>query len=244
MFKLKIMKLDILAFGVHPDDVDLFCSGTILKHLSIGHKCGIIDLTQGELGTRGSAELRLKEAKDAAIVLGVEVRENLKMNDGFFINDQKHQQLIIEKIRQYQPDIILCNALEDRHPDHARASSLVSDASFYSGLVKIKTVLNGKEQKPWRPKVVYHYIQDTNLKPDLIIDVSEFVETKMNAIKTFKSQFYDSKSKEPQTPISVDNFFEVIKGKMAVNGRAAGFKYGEAYTVERTIGVKSLFDIV
>ena len=233
------MKLDILAIGVHPDDVELSCSGTLLKHISFGKKCGILDLTQGELGTRGSAELRLKEAAEAAKILGVSFRENLGMADGFFVNDKAHQLKIIEVLRKYQPEIVLCNAVSDRHPDHGRAAQLVSEACFYSGLRKIET-----GQEAWRPKAVYHYIQDRQLKPDLVIDVTPFVEKKMEAIKAFGSQFYDPDSIEPESPITVKNFFELVKGKMAAYGRDAGFEYGEGFTVERTIGINDLFDIL
>jgi N-acetylglucosamine malate deacetylase 1 len=237
------MKLDILAIGVHPDDVELSCSGTLLKHISMGKKCGILDLTQGELGTRGNSELRMKEAQMAAKILGVEVRENLGMPDGFFQNDKEHQLKIIQILRKYKPEIVLCNAVADRHPDHGRSSQLVSDACFYSGLRKIETVLNGASQEAWRPKAVYHYVQDRMLKPDILIDVTPFVEKKMEAIYAFKSQFYDPNSTEPESPITVKNLFEVIKGKMALYGRDAGFEYGEGFTVERTPGVGSLFDL-
>ncbi len=233
------MKLDVLAIGVHPDDVELSCSGTLLKHIALGKKCGILDLTAGELGTRGSAELRLKEADDAAKILGVSIRKNLKMADGFFKNDKEHQLEIIKIIREYQPEVILCNAVFDRHPDHGRASQLVSEACFYSGLIKIET-----NQEAWRPKAIYHYIQDRNIKPDFVIDVTAFVDKKMEAIAAFKSQFYNPNSKEPESPISVKNFMDVVKGKMAVYGRDAGFEYAEAFTVEKVIGVNNLFDII
>lgn len=237
------MKLDILAIGVHPDDVELSCAGTILKHIALGKKCGILDLTQGELGTRGSAELRKVEAANAAKILGVSVRENLKMADGFFKNDKEHQLEVIKKLRQYQPEIILCNAVSDRHLDHGRASQLVSEACFYSGLMKIETELNGVKQHAWRPKVVYHYIQDRLLKPDLLVDVTAFADKKMEAIQAFSSQFYNANSQEPVTPISVKNFLEFIRGKMAVLGRDICVDYAEGFTVERTIGVENLFDI-
>lgn len=233
------MKLDILAIGVHPDDVELSCAGTLLKHISLGKKCGILDLTAGELGTRGSGELRLKEAEEAAKILGVSIRRNLKMADGFFKNDKEHQLQIIQILREYQPEIVLCNALIDRHPDHGRAAQLVSEACFYSGLIKIET-----NQKAWRPKAVYHYAQDKQIKPDFVVDVSSFVDKKMEAIQAFKSQFYNPDSKEPESPISVKNFFDVVKGKMAAYGRDAGFEYAEAFTVERTIGINNLFEII
>lgn len=238
------MKLDILAIGVHPDDVELSCGGTLLKHIALGKTCGILDLTCGELGTRGSGELRLIEAQDAAKILGVSVRDNLKMADGFFKNDQEHQLQIITKIRQYQPEIILCNAITDRHPDHGRSSQLVSEACFYSGLVRIETQLNGTKQAPWRPKNVYHYIQDRHIKPDFVVDVTPFFDKKMEAIKAFKSQFYNPNSTEPESPISMKNFFDFLEGKMRILGRDAGFEYAEGFTTERVIGITNLFNIV
>lgn len=236
-------KLDILAIGVHPDDVELSCSGTLLKHMAMGKKCGILDLTSGELGTRGSGELRLKEAAAAARVLGIAVRDNLKMADGFFKNDKEHQIAIIKKIREYQPEIILCNAVSDRHPDHGRAAQLVSEACFYSGLIKVETAYDGFKQVAWRPKAVYHYIQDHQLKPDFVVDVTSFVDKKMEAIQAFKSQFYDPNSNEPESPITVKIFFELVKGKMNVFGRDAGFDYAEGFTVERSMGVNNIFDL-
>ena len=237
------MKLDILAIGAHPDDVELSCSGTLLKHIASGKICGILDLTCGELGTRGSGPLRLQEAANAAKVLGISVRDNLKMDDGFFVNDKKHQLEIIKKIRHYKPEIIVCNALSDRHPDHARAAHLVSEACFYSGLVKIETAYEGFKQEPWRPKAVYHYIQDRQLNPDFIIDVSAFVNIKMEAIKAFKSQFYDPNSNDPESPISGENFFDLVKAKMIVFGRDAGFDYAEGFNVERVLGINDLFHL-
>jgi len=238
------MKLDILAIGVHPDDVELSCAGTILKHIAFGKKCGILDLTSGELGTRGSGELRLTEAANSAKILGVSIRDNLKMADGFFKNDKEHQLEIIKKIREFQPEIILCNAITDRHPDHGRAAALVSEACFYSGLIRIETKQNGANQQAWRPKAVYHYIQDRQLKPDFVVDVSSFFEKKMEAIQAFKSQFYNPNSNEPVSAISVKNFLEVVKGKMAVFGRDAGFEYAEGFTVERTIGIDNILNIL
>lgn len=238
------MKLDILAIGVHPDDVELSCAGTLLKHIALGKKCGILDLTCGELGTRGSGELRLIEAADAAKILGVSVRDNLKMADGFFKNDTAHQLEIIKKIREYQPEIVLCNAVTDRHPDHGRSAALVSEACFYSGLMRIETEHNGHKQQHWRPKAVYHYIQDRQLKPDFVVDVTEFFDKKMEAIKAFRSQFYSPDSTEPESPISMKNFFDFIEEKMRVFGRDAGFEFAEGFTVERTIGVNDLFDIL
>lgn len=236
-------KLDILAIGVHPDDVELSCSGTLLKHISLGKKCGILDLTCGELGTRGTAALRLQEAASAAKILGISVRDNLKMADGFFKNDKEHQLSIIKKIREYQPEIVLCNAVSDRHPDHPRAAQLVIEACFYSGLVKVETAYDGFKQQPWRPKAIYHYIQDRQLKPDFVVDVTPFIDKKMEAIQAFKSQFYDPTSNEPESPISMKNFFEVVKGKMSVFGRDAGFDFAEGFTVNRSIGIDNIFDL-
>jgi N-acetylglucosamine malate deacetylase 1 len=187
--------------------------------------------------------LRLEEAAAAAKVLGIDIRDNLGMADGFFKNDRVHQLKIIEKIREYQPDIVLCNALSDRHPDHGRAARLVSEACFYSGLRKIETEKNGNKQESWRPKAVYHYIQDRYMKPDFVVDVTPFVDKKMEAIKTFKSQFYDPQSNEPESPISVKNFLDVVLGKMSVYGRDAGYDYAEGFVTERVIGVKDLFDL-
>ncbi len=238
------MKLDILAFGIHPDDVELSCSGTLLKHIALGKKAGIVDLSCGELGTRGSGELRLEEAANAAKILGIGVRDNLRMADGFFRNDEEHQLEIIKKIREYQPEIVLCNAVSDRHPDHGRAAQLISESCFYSGLRRIETTVNGSNQQCWRPKAVYHYIQDRQLKPDLVVDVSAFIDKKMEAIQAFKSQFYNPDSNEPESPISVKNFMDVVKGKMMVYGRDAGFDYAEGFTVERTAGVNNLFDLI
>jgi N-acetylglucosamine malate deacetylase 1 len=237
------MKLDILAIGVHPDDVELSCSGTLLKHIAAKKKVGILDLTRGELGTRGSAEIRTKEAKRSAKILGLAVRDQMNMADGFFQNDEAHQRLLIEKIRYYQPEIVLCNASSDRHPDHGRAGKLTADACFLSGLIKIETSYGKKKQQAWRPKAVYHYIQDNFIHPDFVIDISKFMDKKMEAIMAFESQFYDPNSKEPMTAISGPDFFEAIKAKNSIFGRTIGVRYAEGFTVDRTIGVKSLFDL-
>ena len=233
------MKLDILAIGAHPDDVEISCAGALLKHLSLEEKVGILDLTRGELGTRGSAELRAEEAAQASKIMGIHIRENLGMKDGFFMNTPENQLLIIQKIRQYQPDIVLANAIYDRHPDHGKASSLISDACFYSGLVKVETELNGQKQKQWRPKYVYHYIQDRYIKPDFILDISDFIDTKMEAIQAYSSQFWDPNSKEPQTPISSKQFLESIRNRNAEMGRIIGVEYGEGFTCERIPGVSN-----
>lgn len=237
------MKLDILAIGAHPDDVELSCSGTLLKHIALGKTCGILDLTRGELGTRGTAEIRMQEAALAAKIIGVAIRDNLKMEDGFFENNKTHQMELIKKIRHYKPEIVLCNAVEDRHPDHSKAAKLVTDACFYSGLIKIETAYDGFKQDAWRPKVVYHYIQDRQLNPDFVMDVTPFVDKKMEAIKAFSSQFYNPDSTEPESPISSKSFLDSVKSKMMVFGRDAGFEYAEGFNVSRTIGIENLFNI-
>ena len=237
------MKLDILAFGAHPDDVELGCAGTILKEISLGKKVGIVDLTRGELGTRGSAAIRDQEAKAAAKILGISVRENLEMRDGFFTNDEKHQIQIIKMIRKYQPEIVLCNAIDDRHIDHAKGSKLVSDACFLSGLIKIETELEGEQQNPWRPKVVYHYIQWKNIEPDFVVDITGFTDTKIEAILAYRSQFYDPNSTEPESPITSKNFFESLNYRSRDLGRLSGVDYAEGFTVERCLVVNSLGDL-
>jgi bacillithiol biosynthesis deacetylase BshB1 len=237
------MKLDILAFGAHPDDVELGCSGTILKEISLGKTVGIIDLTRGELGTRGSAEIRDQEANDAAKILGVSVRENLNMRDGFFVNDEKHQLEIMKMIRKYQPEIVLCNAIDDRHIDHGKGSKLVSDACFLSGLLRIETSHDGEIQKPWRPKLVYHYIQWKNIVPDFVVDITGFTDTKTKAILAYSSQFYDPDSKEPESPISSKNFLESLNYRSRDLGRLTDVEHAEGFTVERYLAVNSLGDL-
>ena len=238
------MKIDILAIGIHPDDVELSCSGTIAKHIAFGKKVGILDLTQGELGTRGNAELRTKEANEAAIILGVSFRTQLNLKDCFFENNEENQKKIIEIIRKHQPEIILCNAISDRHPDHGRASKLVSDSSFYSGLIKIETHTDNKIQQAWRPKAVYHYIQDQYIHPDFVIDISDFIDIKHKAIMAYSSQFYNPSSNEPETPISSKHFIESVNSKMSILGRDIGVKFAEGFTVNRYPGINSLFDLV
>ena len=238
------MKLDILAFGAHPDDVELGCSGTIAKEISLGKKVGIIDLTRGELGTRGSVAIRNSESEKATQLLGVSVRENLDMRDGFFVNDEAHQLKIIEMIRKYQPEIVLCNAIQDRHIDHGKGSKLVSDACFLSGLRKIETKVNGVLQQVWRPKVVYHYIQWENLQPDFVVDISGFIDIKMESILAYSSQFYDPNSDEPESPISSKNFLESVKYRAQDLGRIIGVPHGEGFTVERYLAVNSLSDLI
>lgn len=235
--------VDILAIGIHPDDVELSCAGTLLKHIAAGYTVGIIDLSKGELGTRGNAELRLKEAEAAAKILGVKFRENLEMEDGFFCNDRVNLYKLVEKIREHRPEIVICNAVSDRHPDHGRAAKMVSEACFYSGLAKIETGHAKEMQQPYRPKAVYHYIQDRQLKADLVVDVTSFVEKKMEAIQAFSSQFFDPESKEPSTPISSPEFLEQVKAKMRVFGRDIQVEFAEGFTVERTIGVEDLLKL-
>ncbi len=238
------MKLDILAIGSHPDDVELGCGATIAKEISLGKKVGILDLTRGELGTRGSAQIRDLEAEKAAKILGVEIRENLALADGFFVNDKEHQLKVIKIIRKYQPEIVLCNAMEDRHIDHSKGSKLVSDACFLSGLRKVETNLNGTKQDAWRPKHVYHYIQWENLKPDFVVDVTGFIDKKLKAVKAYGSQFFDPNSKEPSSPISSKNFMESIDYRAKDLGRIIGTDHAEGFNVERFVAVKKLDDLI
>ena len=237
------MKLDILAFGAHPDDVELGCGATIAKEIAAGKKVGIVDLTRGELGTRGSAEIRDEEAAKAAQILGVAVRENLRFRDGFFVNDEQHQLAIIEMIRKYQPDIVLCNAIDDRHIDHGKGSKLVSDACFLSGLRRIETKVDGQPQEQWRPKQVYHYIQWKNIEPDFVVDVSDFIDKKIEAVMAYSSQFYDPKSNEPVSPIATQNFTESISYRAKDLGRLVFVDYAEGFTVERYVAVDNLSDL-
>lgn len=239
------MKLDILAIGAHPDDVELGCGATIAKEVANGKKVGIIDLTRGELGTRGTAETRDEESTNAAKILNVEVRDNMEFADGFFVNDKQHQLEIIKMIRKYRPDVVLCNAIDDRHIDHGKGSQLVSDACFLSGLIKIDTKIEDEDgwQEPWRPKHVYHYIQWKNIEPDFVVDVSGYMDTKMEAVLAYKTQFYDASSKEPETPISSKNFTDSVEYRARDLGRLIGVTHGEGFTVERYVAVDSVFDI-
>lgn len=238
------MKLDILFFGAHPDDVELGCGATIAKEVSLGKKVGIVDLTRGELGTRGTAEIRDEESKNAGEVLGVSVRENLAFRDGFFTNDEKHQLEVIKMIRKYRPEIIICNAVDDRHIDHGKGSKLVSDACFLSGLIKIETRLDGENQDAWRPKLVYHYIQWKDLKPDFVVDVTGFMDKKVESLMAYKSQFFDPNSDEPTTPIATKNFQDSILYRAQDLGRLINSEYAEGFTVERYLAVNSLGDLV
>jgi len=238
-------KLDFLAFGAHPDDVELGCGATLAKLVSQGKKVGIVDLTRGELGTRGSAEIRTKETKEASKILGITIRENMDFKDGFFRNDEEHQLKIIQVIRKYQPDFIFCNAPDDRHIDHPKGSQLIVEASFLSGLIKINTDdSSGNPQKHWRPKNIYHYIQWKNLDPDFIFDVSGFHNAKMNAVKCYSSQFYDPKSKEPETPISNKNFLDFVQSRANDFGRLIGVEHGEGFISNRKLGFSSFDDLI
>jgi N-acetylglucosamine malate deacetylase 1 len=234
------MKVDILAIGVHPDDVELSCAGTLLKHIASGYSAGILDLTEGEMGTRGTPELRRAEAKKSAEILGVAFREIMTLNDGLFTGDNTEMLEIVKRIRKYRPDIVLCNAVEDRHPDHGRASKLISNACFYAGLRRIATIDEGRQQEAWRPKAVYHYIQDRHISPDFVVDVTPFVEKKIESIQAFSSQFFDPDSKEPVTPISTASFMDFVKAKMRVMGRDINVEFAEGFTVERVIGVEDI----
>ena len=238
-------KLDFLAFGAHPDDVELGCGATIAKLVSQGKKVGIVDLTRGELGTRGSAEIRTKETNEASKILGITIRENMDFKDGFFRNDEEHQLKIIQVIRKYQPDFVFCNAPDDRHIDHPKGSQLIVEASFLSGLTKINTDdSSGNAQKQWRPKNIYHYIQWKNLDPDFIFDVSGFHNTKMDAVKCYSSQFYDPKSKEPETPISTKNFIDFVQSRANDFGRLIGVEHGEGFISNRKLGFSSFDELI
>lgn len=238
------MKVDVLAIGAHPDDVELGCGGTIAKLISEGKKVAILDLTQGELGTRGTNETRAIEAKNAAEILGISARENLKMKDGFLVNSEEYQLRIIKAIRTYQPEIVFCNAVDDRHPDHAKAAKLASDACFLSGLIKIETEESGKKQEKWRPKQVFHYIQWKNLEPDFVIDISGFLDKKIESCLAYKTQFYDPTSTEPTTPISSKSFLDSITYRAQDLGRLAGVEHAEGFTTEKTLALKNFDGII
>lgn len=238
------MKLDILAVGSHPDDVELSCSGTIAKEVDRGKKVGILDLTRGELGTRGSAEIRDREAKAAAEILGVKMRQNLEFSDGFFENNKAHKLEVIKIIRKYKPEIVLCNAIEDRHIDHGKGAKLVSDACFLSGLRKIETVMDGNKQAAWRPKHVFHYIQWKNLQPDFVVDISGYLDKKMESVLAYRSQFFDKNSNEPDTPISSSNFLDSITYRAQDMGRLINTQHAEGFTVEKNVAVDSIFDLI
>jgi len=237
------MKLDILVLAAHPDDAEISCGGTIAKHVSLGFKVGVVDLTRGELGTRGTASIRDQEAAESSKILGLTIRENLGLRDGFFKNTEEDQLKVVSAVRQYQPEIVLTNAIHDRHPDHGRASDLVYEACFLSGLTKVETRENGKPQAAWRPKSVYHFVQSQYIQPDFVVDVSDFWEKKIESLCAFKSQFYDPQSKEPETFISNPGFMKLIEARGHEMGYAIGAKYGEGYTVRNFIGVNNLFHL-
>ena len=243
------VKIDILAIGVHPDDVELSCSGTLLRHIDLDRTVGLLDLTRGELGTRGTPAIRAAEAEEAARMLGAQFRWNLGLADGFFNYEKDSILAIIRAIRACRPEIVLCNALSDRHPDHGRAAKLIADACFFSGLVKIETAdKEGNPQPHWRPKAVYHYIQDRQLDPDFVVDITDYIDRKMEVVLAFRSQFFNPDAeeyeRELQTPISGKSFLDFLQAKAAVFGRPAGFDYAEGYQVARTPGVLDLFDLI
>lgn len=241
------MQLDILAFGAHPDDVELSCGGTLIKQVEEGKKIGLIDLTQGEMGTRGTAETRRTEAENARKILGAAVRENLKMPDGFVEQNEESLLSVIRVLRKYRPETVLANAIHDRHPDHGRASNLLRRACFLSGLKKIETTVDGKQQEPWRPSKLYFYIQDRYIKPDFVVDISEYFDKKMDAVFAYNTQFKKENrpdDTEPDTPISTPDFAHFLEARAREFGRVAGFKFGEGFVAERLIGVRSLDDLV
>ena len=238
------MKVDILAIGAHPDDVELGCGGTLAKLILEGKKAAIVDLTQGELGTRGTNITRAQEAASASEILGISARENLKMKDGFILNSEEYQLQIVKMIRKYQPEIVLANAVDDRHPDHAKAAKLVSDACFLSGLVKIETELDGENQKQWRPKQVFHYIQWKHITPDFVIDISNFMEKKIEACLAYKTQFYDPNSNEPMTPIATKDFLESLTYRAQDLGRLSGVEFAEGFTTEKLLAFKNFDGII
>ncbi|WP_297982558.1 bacillithiol biosynthesis deacetylase BshB1 [uncultured Chryseobacterium sp.] len=238
------MKVDILAIGAHPDDVELGCGGTLAKLISEGKKVAIVDLTQGELGTRGTNLTRAEEAAEASKILGISARENLKMKDGFLENSEEYQMKIVKMIRKYQPAIVLANAIEDRHPDHAKAAKLVSDACFLAGLTKIETSIDGENQQTWRPKQVFHYIQWKHITPDFVVDISDFMEKKLQACLAYKTQFYDPNSKEPMTPIATKDFLESLTYRTQDLGRLSGVSYAEGFTTEKLLAFKNFDGII
>lgn len=238
------MKLDILALAVHPDDVELSCAGTLMAHAAQGMQVGVVDLTRGELGTRGTPELRAKEAQVAAKVMGLAIRENLELADGFFRNDTMEQMAIIKAIRKFQPDIVLANAIDDRHPDHGRAAKLIADSCFLAGLRKVETTLDGLPQTAWRPKQVFHFLQDRYHTPDFVVDITPFMERKMEAIKSFSSQFLAAQDNEPQTYISSPAFFDSVVNRDRMLGKMVGVQYAEGYTSAKMVGIRSFADLI
>ncbi len=240
-----MLKLDILILSVHPDDAELGCAGTILKHIALGKKVGIVDLTRGELGTRGSAEIRAEEAAESARILGLSVRENIGIPDGFFENNKEYQLKVIEAIRKYQPEIIITNAYHDRHPDHGRANELVEAAAFLSGLRKIEIRFNDQILEAWRPKQVLHFIQDNYIKPDILVDVTEYWDKKIESIYAYGSQFFNPNwENEPQTYISSPEFIQVVEARAREFGKSISVKYAEGFTSRKILGVNNLFDLL
>ena len=238
------MKLDILAFGAHPDDVELSAAGTLMKQIDKGRKVGIVDMTQGELGSRGTIETRYQEAASASDIMGIHYRTNLKMEDGYFENNAENRLKVIEQIRLTRPEILLINAPFDRHPDHGRAAQLVLEASFYAGLRMIKAEKDGVELEAYRPKAIYHYIQDRYVEPTFVTEVTPYVERKIDAINAYSTQFFNPDSNEPQTPISGADFLDFIKGRMAEMGRKIGVSYAEGFVAARTLGVDDVMDLI
>ncbi len=234
----------MLAFASHPDDVELSCAGTIIKHIAAGYKTGIIDLTRGELGTRGNAAIREQEASKASEIMGINVRENLDLKDGFFEVNEESKLKVIRMIRKYRPEIIIANAITDRHPDHGKGSQLVSEACFLSGLIKVITMEGGKEQEAWRPRAVYHYIQDRNMRPDFIVDVTQVMDKRLEAIMAFSSQFFNPDSNEPETAISSKIFLEGLRARALEYGRLIGTDYGEGFITERVPGIDDIFRLL
>lgn len=238
------MKVDILAFAAHPDDIEISAAGMLMKHIDMGKTVAIVDLTQGEMGSRGTIDTRYAEAKKASDIMGVSQRVNLKMKDGFFEISQANKLLIIEQIRYFQPTVVLANSVSDRHPDHGRASQLVSEACFLSGLIKVETTLNGVNQTQWRPKSVFHYIQDRYIKPDFVVDITPYADRKIAALKAYETQFFNPNNTSTNTPISGENFFEFLKGRWREYGRDIGVDFAEGFTIERSIGVNDITDLL
>lgn len=239
------MKLDILAFAAHPDDVELGCAGTLIAHIAAGKKAGVVDLTRGELGTRGTPAERVAEAEEAAKIMGLSVRDNLGFADGFFANDKEHQLQIVRKVRQYQPEIVLMNALHDRHPDHGRGAAVVLEACFLAGLKMIKTLGDdGLEQIAWRPKAMYNFIQDRYITPDFVMDVTPYWDKKMETIRAFRTQFYNPDDNSPNTYISSPEFLDFIESRGREYGHAIGVTYGEGFTAAKKVGIRNMFDLI
>jgi N-acetylglucosamine malate deacetylase 1 len=239
------MKLNILAFGAHPDDVELACSGTLVSHIQKGFKVGVVDLTRGELGSRGTMQTRDQETKDSTTILGIHARENLNLKDGFFENNEANQRIVVQAIRKYQPDIVLMNAPHDRHPDHGKGAQLVKDACFLSGLVKVETSDNGVNQLAWRPKKMFHYIQDTFIEPTFVLDITQQFDIKRNAILSFKTQFFSETIEGPSTYISTSGFLDSLEARSLALGKRIGVKYGEGFIIcGSTLGLHNLFDQV